>query len=476
MVVVNLDYKPRKRDFVVVRHENLPDNKLIIWSKNLDKYLRMPNAALETQVLEVLKRKQKGIMGPELYSGIPLNLEDDLIKLGFNGPVKEWNSSIEGRLGSPLETYFDYTTACNFTCKTCYNRDGEFDISRGGSPNITMPPEQIVQVLEQMAANAVMRAHVAGGEPTAFKKHLQTYFATSKRLGINQSIVTNGSLLDDERCAIIIDNDLVTATVSFDGFDAQSYGLIRHEEMYPSVLEGITRLVNYRNTTKSETLIQLRTVWDYNTPIEHLEKITLKAIELGVDAIQFHCPERCMYHEPGHYGSHVDEYYQTAIKIEELKEKYSSQIQVWNVWNPVVGCAEVGLPNMTGCVGAQELIAIQPTGEMSPCLMDPHKLGNLFQDWDGNFADFWSNSERLIAFQGLAQTPDPYCASCKIPDYCRQGSIVRQKVEHGLELWPGKRDPLCPSDYIEKKGLTPQLIKFPSGLSNFEAIVVAHSL
>ena len=64
--------------------------------------------------------------------------------------------------------------------------------------------------------------------------------------------------------------------------------------------------------------------------------------------------------------------------INKLKQKYKNEILITTVNSPVNYCTTVGLPNMKGCIGAQELVAINSDGSVTTCLMNKYDLGNIF--------------------------------------------------------------------------------------------------
>jgi len=52
------------------------------------------------------------------------------------------------------------------------------------------------------------------------------------------------------------------------------------------------------------------------------------------------------------------QYYEKFEIINKLKNKYKDEILITTVNSPINYCTTVGLPNMKGCIGAQELVAI----------------------------------------------------------------------------------------------------------------------
>lgn len=438
---------------------------LLIWSHGLDKYLIPNNLEVEKQLKLILQKKRNG---KDWRKGVDPRLQKDLLKMGIDDGAREIDFSIKNRLSVPLDVYFDYTWACNLNCPGCYNR--------AANRTITMSQQNVRHVLKELYEHGVMRVHLAGGEPTLFPKHLNNYLGTAKRLGIGTSINTNGTNFTDEVCKIIFKNNLVSLTFSIDGHNPRTHDKLRGRGTFQKIVEAVISAVKYKREVNSQTRIQIKTLWTSKTPLSQLKEIVQLSIKLKADVVQFHNPERCIYHKKGFYGEDVDGYYKRALYIKTLREEYGNQIWAWNVWNPVVGCGEIGFTKMKGCVGAQELIAINPDGSIKPCLMNPYNLGNLFTDWNGSLGDFWRNSLKLQKFLKIIHTQDPRCVKCDIYTYCRGGCKVRSLVTHANMI---DRDPLCPTDYyLSKKrhDFRPILKKPTPGLNYFRAITVCHSL
>jgi radical SAM protein with 4Fe4S-binding SPASM domain len=350
-------------------------------------------------------------------------LESDLEDIGFWDSHRVVDQPLDNRVSVPLDLYFDYTFACNLKCPFCYNKD---DIDTPDNA-ITMSDEKVQQVLENMYDNGIMRTHLAGGEPLIDPDALENYLSTAKELGINSSIVTNGTMFDEQRRNILFENDLISLTFSLDSPIPETHDEIRGDGVFDRTTQAVREAVEHKQRVGADTRIQIKMSWIPVVPHEHFDQMIELGIDLGADVVQFHNPERSIDHKKDHYKDHMDEYYDRIQYIDDLEDEYD-EVDVWNVWNPIAGCKSIGLPNMRGCVGAQELLAINPDGRIMPCLMNKHTLGELFQDWDGALDKFWRESEELKKFQGVIQELPEICDSCDLLDECRGGSTTRKIV------------------------------------------------
>lgn len=453
-----------KPNIIVARSEPCG---LLLWSYERDSYYLVKDHS----VSRVIEKVVSGEAGKDTINENG-QLANELKEIGFtpDSEVRYFPNKQTGHLSAPLDFYFDYTWACNLRCGDCYNRA----VDRA----ITMPDDQVNHVFSEMANNGIMRTHLAGGEPTLSPKKLENYLNAAKKHGIRASVNTNGLSQTNEVLDILFKSDLVSITFSVDGYIPQLHDNHRGAGNFNRTIEAVEKTVKQKKELGSKTQVQLKTIWRPTTSERELEGMVGLGMELGVDVVQFHNPERCLYHERGYYGKYKDQYYENLQRLNKLQKKYKEQINIWNVCNPLATSLRIGIPGFRGCIGGQELLALNPTGSFAPCLMNPVDLGNLFEEWRGDFSNFWQNSTQLHSFQETVGRVDPSCEQCSIYENCRGGSKVRSRVEYGNLT---ERDPLCPADYLKLRAGNSQSTGLPDRRSQGEgqylqSIAVAHSL
>lgn len=354
----------------------------------------------------------------------------ELIELGLNEGIREIDmGDVDKQLSVPLEYYFDFTSKCNLKCLHCYNKD---NIS-----SITMPNNEIKRIIKDMYNCGIMRIHLAGGEPTCEIDGLNTYMSTAKEYGIVSSMSSNGVSLSDEVLDVMLNNDLFSITVSLEGANEKDNSKIRGIGNFEKSIMTIRKLVKLKKELNKKTIICIKMSYYTDISKEKLEEMVLLGIRLGVDVVKFANPERCIFHEKGFYGKVYDDYYKVINYVRELKEKYAGSIYISEVANPINNCGTIGIPNMKGCIGAQELIAINPNGRISPCLMNQINLGNIY-DYE-SIKDFFANNKNLKTYLETITNYD--CKDCNIHSSCRGGCQVRKYVEYGSIR---DTDPMCP--------------------------------
>lgn len=429
---------------IIVRHENIGT---LIWSKKYKCYFIAKDKRYKQEIKDILAKKKNG---GKIY--------DELKKIGMNGKVKEIFSDNKQELMAPLEYYFDFTNVCNLKCSHCYNRKN--------MNNTTMSKTQIEKIITDMYQNGIMRLHLAGGEPTLFSEELNTYLATANKYGIVVSMATNGTMITEEICDIIAKNNIMSITISIESAEESKNAKIRGKGNLEKAKNGIRKLIDYREKYNKNYLVGIKVSYDVQMGKEDFEKLIQLALELKIDVLKFANPERCLFHEKGYYSKTKDKYYKNIKIIHELKQKYKDQILITQIASPITNCSNIGLPNMKGCIGAQELIAINAKGNITPCLMNNYNLGNI-KDYN-SISDVYQSDKIKKYYEKIKNYK---CEDCEYHKQCRGGCQVRKIVQYG-EI--KEVDPLCPKNNKEKIEKLTENQK--SEFEIFNKVVVVHSL
>lgn len=364
------------------------------------------------------------------------NYEYRLLKLNENTIRYVDNRCFDNDITVPLEIYFDYTSKCNMECRYCYNRDN--------LNNCTMPKKDVTKLMNNFYDLGIMRIHLAGGEPTIDYEGLTNYIKSGRKNNMIISMATNGSLLNDRTCELLTTNDLLSVSVSLDRADETTNDLQRGKNSYKRACEGIKRLNDYKKKNKSNLEICIKPVFDLNMSENDVKGLIELSENLGINKLKFANPERCEYHELGYYGKTKNDYYENLKMISKIKDNYKGNLEITTPTNPTIFNFEIGLEENKGCIGAQELLTINPNGNITPCLMNHYDLGNIY-NYD-SLKEYLMLSKKLLQYKQLIQNKN--CKSCEVYSSCRGGCQVRKKVEYGkIE----NKDPLCPLKYLEEK-------------------------
>ena len=129
-----------------------------------------------------------------------------------------------------LMAAIEITTVCNFACPHCFT-------DSCASRKNELSFDQIKKLLDDLAALGVSMVAISGGEPF-LRQDLHEIMSFGKKLGMEFTIVTNGSLCNEENLRLLKEDNLVSLQVSLDGPDPETNSKIRacsKEDFYRAV-------------------------------------------------------------------------------------------------------------------------------------------------------------------------------------------------------------------------------------------------
>jgi len=156
------------------------------------------------------------------------------------------------------------TYNCNFHCKGCYAADLK--------EQIFMPKEQVLKILEQYKP---MHVNLTGGEPLLHPDLLEIISGISKSVVV--SIVTNGSLLTEEKLLSLKEVGLNTIQISY----GINYPILHNTSLAIKAAEiGLNTCLSVTNTFSNKEIIKLAIQYSskynwhvlFNLPYGDLEK------------------------------------------------------------------------------------------------------------------------------------------------------------------------------------------------------------
>ena len=193
------------------------------------------------------------------------------------------NDIIKGKNPYPISCEIDPSNLCNHNCKWCIN--GKFRKSN----KVSIPADLMFRIIREMAENKVKSiAFTGGGEP--FMNPATTdAIRLTKKLKMDVGIVSNGELLDPEKCKIIVDN-CSYARISLDAATSKTHQIVHmpanyQKDVFEIILNNIEKLVKIRNNMKKNITIgvgYLVSIYNY----QEIAKAARLLSNMGVDYMQ----------------------------------------------------------------------------------------------------------------------------------------------------------------------------------------------
>ena len=164
-----------------------------------------------------------------LTPGARVRLEDDTNHVRLHRPVTHL-----------AKIYVEPTTYCNLDCRTCVRN--MWDETLGSMNEATF-----TRILDNLAAIEPRPSIFFGGlgEPL-FHTHLIDWITRAKALGATVELITNATLLTEEKARALIASGLDNLWVSIDGATPDSFADVRLGAKLPLVIENVMRLRRLR--------------------------------------------------------------------------------------------------------------------------------------------------------------------------------------------------------------------------------------
>ena len=291
------------------------------------------------------------------------------------------------------------TLKCNYRCRMCYQKNFSDEMDWRCVDNIkrVLPFVRTLQLF--------------GGEPLLYPK-IDDLFALAKDNACEIMLITNGSLLNAERRASILDHNVVQLKISMEAATQETYRFIRGGNL-EGIWKNIEAIAKARRANgKSGPEIQINFVAMENN-IRELPAFVKRASQAGVDSLLvlfMNCQNREELAERSLY------FYQAlsdACMAEALEIGNGAGVDV-----KIPGLfsenaqKELGVETDTTCHSPWKNCLIDVKGNMSFCCGGAGTLGNLIES---GFDELWHN-EKITFFRRRVNKEDqPFCCNtCRV--------------------------------------------------------------
>ena len=334
---------------------------------------------------------------------------------------------------------WDATPSCNLRCSHCYHN---FQEKAKGK---VMTKEEAFSMIDDLVNNTerwgfLPFLHYSGGEPL-LRKDLFEIAKYAKKLGVEQRILTNGTLLTSDIAKRLSDANITRVQISVDGKKDTHNKVRGFPWAYDKAMEGIHNASSLDNIVVniSTTLMQSNK--------DQMEDIIINSYNAGAKKIGFQSLVPSSLDDPEFIGS--EGIYELFKEIHQLRKKYYGKILVletevlWNIFSPMTKPKEMGASlgkYCGGCGAGWNGLSILSDGTVYPCRRLPIDIGNVLED--GINKIFMENDvmNNLREFSKMDE-----CGECDKVTYCRGCRAIAYAVTGD---YMGK-DPMC---FNELKG------------------------
>lgn len=298
----------------------------------------------------------------------------------------------------PHALIIEPTTRCNLACRFCPRTvDGQ----TGGSD---LAPADFIRILDQFPLLEWLTVQGIG-EPL-LHPGLFEMIRTARARGIRTEFNTNGTLLQEARCAAIVASGVDLVSVSVDAVDPEQFAALRRGATLEQVASGLRRLIAARTAAAAATPgLMLRTVVSRHN-LAALGQIIDWGRAQGITAFALQDLLVC---SPADAGDAIDrDTYAALLARAAAWRQAGSDVQFINFLR-----FQPRQPGRSHCCDPWDQPFIAVDGSVVPCcsIGDPRRLsfGNLLQQ---PFTEIW-NSPAYRAFRrGFDRSCPDVCRGC----------------------------------------------------------------
>jgi len=324
---------------------------------------------------------------------------------------------------------------CNFNCRYCMQNETH----KSGIIYPTEINEDIYEFIEEIVANQKYPPyiHFYGGEPLLYKDKIKIIVGKLQHINnIRFSIITNGSLIDEEMINLFNSHDF-HVNISWDGhfssktrkrdvFKENKENLFKINQLGISmVISSITplgQLINdaqnlfneYKEKTGNDLYINYDEVYDANIADKSL---------LNVDYEEYSKIARRIFKECIKIKTG-----EINIPLDTFKKKYWAKMSFfermyWNVRNYATNEKKC-IKYMARCCNGIEILNLDLEGNLYSCHNCDTKLGTIYSSYINYLDELFKNDDIKYYFK-------KYCSQCLAYPICRGGcKLIGEEVRN----------------------------------------------
>jgi radical SAM protein with 4Fe4S-binding SPASM domain len=314
----------------------------------------------------------------------------------------------------PYSGSLELTHRCNLSCRHCY----QFPPRDGGE----LDTGEWIKVMEELAAAGCLFLALTGGEPLV-RDDLPELIRAAAALGYALTLQTNAVLLDAAMARAL--GELPTVRVDVSVYGARPETHDRFTGMDGSFAASRRAMELLRDN--GVPLMLKVTAGNFN--LEEIEGIAAMADALGVKAVFtsliFPRNDRDTAPTALRMGdADLERFlrFETSYMLDNLGELMgvdAEGMSYEDLASRLHKCAidptQVQSENRRYCGGGSTVFAINPYGDVYPCVAFPLVVGNVLKD---DFTDIWENSPPLVRLRGQEDDLPLECKECNLLDEC----------------------------------------------------------
>ncbi len=323
--------------------------------------------------------------------------------------------------------YLILSSSCNLACKYCFIENGAFNNKIEKNMKVSTGIEALRKYAKYIKGNGIEEGSIIfyGGEPLVNFECIKAVLSEYKKLDvkINFSMVTNATLLDEEKVKFLTEND-VEIGISIDGpkelNDRNRIYRSTHKSVYDEVINKFSNLNMYKTKYGLSITVSEEFLKHQDEVLEWLEK-------LGVTSIFYN-----LYHYTNYDGNWKN-YYEKASKF--IQKSYV-RLRRHGIYDGRLKRKIDSIVNNEfkfsdcGAIGGNQ-ITVKPNGDVCVChgyfKTNKYVIGNILSD----SIDKMSKTEEMRFWKERSTLNNSKCLKCESLFICGGGCAIQAEALFG---------------------------------------------
>lgn len=331
------------------------------------------------------------------------------------------------QLGAPFLVVWDLTHACNLKCKHCYQR-----ADRPLPDELTT--DEAKRLIEELADANVVALAFSGGEPL-MRPDFFELAAYARGLSVYVALATNGTLITKEVARRLKEVDVNYVEISLDGATAKTHDEFRGiPEAFDKTIDGIKNCVEadlytgIATTATKLNLHEMQEIYELAVKLGCKRQMIFNFVPTGrgVDMTNLDpSPEEREQLLEQNYANLISgrgcDVLGTAPQLARIALTHAEEVEEGSLVAAHFA-AQKNLGEHTrllaefigGCGAGRSYCAVEPNGDVKPCVFIPIKVGNIREK---PALEIWRSSPVLLDLRDRRKLKG-HCATCEYRYAC----------------------------------------------------------
>jgi len=296
----------------------------------------------------------------------------------------------EGKIPPPVNAQIDWTNLCTLNCSFCIYRNAGMDVEgMHFDPDKSIQREHGLRLLEELAAIGVKSIESTGGGEPTLHPNFNEFVRHARKLGLQQALITNGTLVDEETARNIADFEWVR--FSIDAATRETYEKIKGVDAFDKVIRNLKGLLRVR---KEGNVVGFSFVVCRENYREIYDAARL-AKELGCDNIRI-----SLAMTPQREKLFIDIWDEIMAQIEQARKLEDENFRVFAFNNRIFDLQSTEPQN---CIYTYLVAVVTPTGCFPCCRLKSYPEFNFGNVQEKSFKEIWWGEKRMRFLNTVAK-------------------------------------------------------------------------